>query len=114
MLEKIRGIFKRKKTEEVQGVPKQWLKGELKTSKKSKNGLITVQFQKGRKIRLPGLRTGKRLLATFVLVSNFVIAQTALTSAPASQPLAILFYTNCFIALDYLWKTRRKRVEWGK
>jgi len=114
MFEKVKRIFKRNKTEEVQKVPKEWIKNKPNVSKNQKSGLVTIKFQKGRKLRMPGLRIGKRLLAVFLLGFNFFVAQAALTSAPASQAFSILFYANCFIALDYLWKTRKKRVEWGK
>jgi len=114
MFEKVKRIFKRNKTEELHTVPKEWVKTKAKVSKNQKTEVVTIKFQKGHKIRMPGLRTGKRLLAAFLLGFNFFVAQATLTSAPASQSLSILFYANCFIALDYLWKTRRKRVEWGK
>jgi len=60
------------------------------------------------KIHVPGLRTAKRVIAGILLVINFFIAQATLMSAPASQPLYLLFILNAFILLDYLWKTRRK------
>lgn len=111
MFEKLKEKFKKKK-DEAHEIPEKWLEKKPVVTKNLKTRTVTVQFQKGRKFHLPGLRQGKRLLATVLMVFNFFIAQTALVSASASQPLALLFYLNCFIALDYVWKTRKKKVMW--
>ena len=63
-----------------------------------------------RKIRVPGLRFAKRFIAAILLIVNLFIAQGTLMSAPASQPLYLLFVLNSGILLDYLWKTRRKQT----
>lgn len=60
------------------------------------------------KIRVPGLRAIKRILAVFLLLINFVFSQFLLGRVgDQGQPMFILFLLNSFIMADYLWKTRR-------
>jgi len=117
MLEKLKRLFKRDRTEEVHKVPKEWVEKKPNLKHNNKTGTVTIQFERkgSHKIHVPGLRQVKRLLAAVLLVFNFFIAQASLTSASASQPLALFFYLNFFVLLDYLWKTRRKsKPYWGK
>lgn len=81
----------------------------VKTQKTTFPSMPHISFP--RKIHVPHLLMVKRILAFFLLVANFFIAQAALTSAPASQPLYLLFFLNALIFLDYLWKTRRITIE---
>ena len=114
MFEKVREKFRKKKDEQHE-IPEKWLENKPNVTKNLKSGVVTVKFQKGRKIHVPGLRGLKRLLAAILLIFNFFVAQASLTSASASQPLALFFYLNFFVLLDYVWKTRRKsKPEWGK
>ena len=92
-----------------------------KTSKSTKTKSLqttrTKASWKTYKIHIPGLRTAKRVIAAILLIVNFFIAQTALTSATQTQPLYWIFFLNALILLDYLWKTRRRAVEeleWGE
>jgi len=115
MLEKLKQKF-RKKKDEGHEIPEARLEGKPNVTKNLKTGVTTVKFERkgSRKIRVPGLRGAKRLLAAILLAFNFFVAQASLTSASASQPLALFFYLNFFVLLDYLWKTRRKsKPEWG-
>ena len=71
------------------------------------------------KIRIPQLLLVKRIVAAIVLMLNFSIAQASLLSAADSQGLYWFFMLNAFIALDYLWKTRRGHTpqpqkKWGE
>jgi len=116
MLEKLKERFRTKKSDE-QTIPEAWLENNPNVTKNLRTGITTVRFEgKGKyKLRVPGLRAIKRFLAAILLIFNFFVAQASLTSASASQPLALFFYLNFFVLLDYLWKTRRKsKPEWGK
>jgi len=56
----------------------------------------------------PWLRTFKRGLAAILLLINFTISQFLIASQAQGAVLAVLFFGNVFIFIDYLWKTRRK------
>ena len=89
-------------------IPEDWLDDKPNLQKETSKGMVTVKFPTSHaKIHIPGLRTSKRVLATIMVAFNFFIAQTALMSNPNTQPLAFLFYLNCFILIDYVWKTRK-------
>lgn len=60
------------------------------------------------KIRVPGLRHGKRILAGILLAVNFLLSQATLLGPTVTLPIALFFFANAFICLDYIWKTRRK------
>lgn len=104
---------KKKKDAEV---PKSWL--DKTTSKTPVTEVVeetmptvSVKPKRSFKIHVPYLLTVKRIIAAFLLIVNFFIAQAALTSAQTTQPLYLLFFLNALILLDYLWKTRRKTIE---
>lgn len=67
----------------------------------------------GRRFRIPGLRSFKRLVAFFLMVVDFIIGELALTGPAGNQPLAIFFLLNSFILADYLWKTRKQPTGGG-
>ena len=96
-------------TREVDGVPipKEWRESENPGPTPTPSLFKETGTQK---IRVPGLRMVKRVIAALLLIINFLIAQATLMSAPATQPLYLLFGLNAFILLDYLWKTRRKQT----
>lgn len=109
VLDRIKGVFKReKKKEKTIEVPSEWVTAPQSTTKQK---LVSVEVKKRRKIRVPGLRTAKRVLAGLLLIVNFLISQATLMSAPATQPLFFLFFLNALMYLDYLWKTRKPSYE---
>lgn len=63
------------------------------------------------KLRLPGFRTFKRVLAFGLMVFHFVVSQLAWTGPEQNQPLALIFLFTSFMLADYLWKTRRRQME---
>lgn len=101
--------------EEKQPQPKRWARPGSETGdqrvKKSTSRLgwdrVKLPSISIRKVRVPGLRTFKRWLAFSLVVLNFIIAELSLTG-PGSQPFALFFLANCFLLIDYLWKTRKK------
>jgi hypothetical protein len=113
-LKKIKKRFSRagkKKAEpDETEVPRQWLRKPPAASKKKPVVLedrgSKVVIRKGRVYRISWLRNAKRLLAAFLLFINFVISQFLLASQTQAAPAFIFFLANCFILLDYLWKTR--------
>lgn len=113
IIEKLKKLRARKsKPSKVIEVPEAWLKSEATKTATIPKGFIQLEKPKTRKLHIPGLRTGKRVLATFLLIVNFIISQVALTSAQPTQPMFILFILNSFFLLDYLWKTRsKKKIE---
>lgn len=95
-----------KDKEEPVEVPRSWRKKEKKPS--SSRLEKPPGYQKHR-IRIPHLLTFKRALAGILLLLNFSLSQFLLGSVGAGgQGMFILFLLNCFIFVDYLWKTRRK------
>lgn len=103
---KVRGLLRRKKKPKLEKegeVPKAWLK---ETAKPSPSHETHSRF-KPTKIKIPFLKTGKRVVAGLLLVVNVIISQATLMNNPNTQPLFLLFILNSFIILDYLWKTRR-------
>jgi hypothetical protein len=97
---------KQKQTDTIQ-VPQAWIKSDGAPKPISQKYEILTKT-KYKKYHLPGLRTAKRLIAFVLLAFNFVISQVAWTSATNTQFLALFFLFNCFIILDYLWKTMKK------
>ena len=72
----------------------------------------SVQIIEQQKMRIPGLRQFKRILAGFLLFINFVFIQFLLGSlGQSAQPMFLLFLGNSVILVDYLWKTRGKKKE---
>jgi hypothetical protein len=95
-------------------IPREWL--QKKQPSKINKTLITVKngkpvIEPHRKvIHVPGLRAVKRGLASVLLLFNFIFSQYLITSM-GFQVAALLFFGNCFICIDYLWKTRKITVE---
>lgn len=100
---KIRKIAEKKVSDDLE-VPPEW------REEKGNPSSFTPSLEVHRKIRVPGLRTFKRVLAAILLIINFFISQATLMSATATQPLFLLFGLNCLFLLDYLWKTRRSEI----
>lgn len=78
---------------------KQRMRGELYLDK----GKLIV---KKNKVHVPWLKNIKRGLAGILLVINLVFSQFLMTQN-GGWIVALMFMGNCFIAADYLWKTRR-------
>lgn len=97
-----------KKNKVMIETPSAWIKDKQVITLPSTSGMTQLELKKKRKIRIPMLRTIKRLIAAFLLIVNFFISQASLMSASQSQPLFVLFILNSFILVDYLWKTRDK------
>lgn len=117
MLDSFKSIFKRKekydrkKSRKTVKVPSSW-KSEKKSSRSRKKNEDDVEIIEQKKIRIPGFRTIKRLIAAVLLLLNFIFSQFLLGSiGQGAQPMFILFLGNAFIIGDYLWKTRNKRTE---
>ncbi len=100
----------------TQEVPISWLrKAPGALEKEARHGrTVTVKDGKavihidGRKVRhWPWLRNFKRGLAALLLLVNFLFSQYLITQVGFQLP-AMLFFGNCFIIIDYLWKTRRE------
>lgn len=82
-------------------------------SSKTKTILKPVQIQpvKERKVwKIPGLRKFKRIMAAFWLFLDGLFLWSALTAGIV--PIAIIFFIGvAFLLLDYLWKTKRVKIE---
>jgi len=98
----------KKKVDGVE-IPEAWRKQKEKNPSGSSSFKVSTT-KTSRKIHVPGLRMGKRLLAAILLIINLFISQATLMSAPTSQPMFWLFILNSFILLDYLWRTRRRET----
>lgn len=102
---------KQAESEETE-VPRSWLRRREASEGKKKPVLLEDRgkrgfvIRKGRVYRISWLKSAKRLLAAFLLFVNFVISQFLLASQTEAAPAFIFFLANCFILLDYLWKTR--------
>ena len=106
----MRNPFKRKK--KGVEVPKKWVKNPPPTNQTMPQ-LVHVETRKPRKLRVPGLKTGKRVMAGLMLASNLLLALSGL-AIPNAQVLSFLFFLNSFFLLDYLQKTKREKIEWTK
>ena len=106
---KLRNPFKRKK--KGVEVPKKWV--ENKPSTKQMPQLVHIETRKPRKLRVPGLKTGKRAMAGLMLAFNLLLALSGL-AIPNAQILSFLFFLNSFYLLDYLQKTKREKIEWSE
>ena len=93
-------------------VPKKWVKNSSPT-KQNRPRLVHVETRKPRKVRVPGLRMGKRVGAGLMLAFNLLLAFSGL-AIPNAQVLSFLFFLNCFFLLDYLQKTKREKLEWSE
>ena len=110
--DKIFFFLKKPEEEDEVEVPDTWVKkeriagpGKSKGVLKIKQGKVVVSDRKV--YHWPWIRNFKRILAGFLLMANFVFSQFMIASAGV-QTVAIFFFLNAFILLDYLWKTRRE------
>lgn len=98
--------------------PEAWLK-KPKTAEKNKrvqtpkekrfpNYLSSWKAPRIRKFRLPGLRSGKRIMAGILTIFYFLLSQLSLIGGQ-NWPIAIIFLLTGFLLADYIWKTRRSR-----
>lgn len=108
-------LSRRKKKQPETGeteVPRSWLRNKPPAAGKTKpvvledRGKKGVVIRKGRVYQITWLRNAKRIMAAFLLFVNFAISQFLLASQTEAAPAFIFFLANCFILLDYLWKTR--------
>lgn len=108
------GLFRRGQAQEEASVeiPRKWVKPEMEPNVKSGKGVLTIK--KGKVVvspkklyHWPWIRNLKRLLAGFLLLVNFAFSQILMVSRSTLQIGSVFFFLNCFILLDYLWKTRR-------
>lgn len=81
--------------------------------KKTKNEKLEKKKKQKRektsfKLKIPGLRPFKRLLAFCLMVFHFVVSQLTWTGPAQNQSLALVFLLTSFLLADYLWKTRGK------
>ena len=106
----MRNPFKRKK--KGVEVPPKWVKNP-RPSKQTMPQLVHVETRKPRKLRVPGLRTGKRVGAGLMLAFNLLLAFSGL-AIPNAQVLSFLFFLNSFFLFDYLQKTKREKIEWSQ
>jgi len=119
-LKKIRKKFsrpgKKKKAEAADNeieIPRKWLRqprgavGKKKPLVMEDDGKrVIIKTRKA--IHVSWLLNFKRGVAAILLLVNFAISQFLLASGTDASPAFIFFLANCFIFLDYLWKTRRK------
>jgi hypothetical protein len=108
------GIRKKPEEKEETVVPSSWLRGPGR-SKIPERAQLTMR--KGKVVATakpvyhwPWLRNIKRLLAAVLLLINFIFTQFLLVSTGGIQISALFFFGNCFILIDYLWRTRRAPV----
>jgi hypothetical protein len=114
------GKKKKKEAEEPveTEIPRSWLEKrkhqQPASSIRRKKPLVAedtgekIILKKRKVLRVSWLLTFKRGLAALLLFINFVISQFLLASNTQAAPAFIFFMGNCFILLDYLWKTRRQ------
>jgi hypothetical protein len=115
-LKKIGKKLSRHKKKEAEAeeteVPRSWLRSRGHSAAGRSKPVVLedrgkkVIIRKGRVYRISWLKTLKRVLAAFLLFINFVISQFLLASQTEAAPAFIFFLANCFVLLDYLWKTR--------
>lgn len=96
-------------------IPDQWIHKSSKTSREIKKGKLYIKKGKivvsSRKLHhWPWLRYFKRGTAAILLLLNFAFTQFLLVTS-GLQVVSLFFFFNCFIMLDYLWKTRRAPAE---
>lgn len=105
-------LFSRKKKDRITSrsetvkVPRSWKKGD--PVKKEPRVKIIEQP----KVRIPGLRTVKRIIWGFLLLLNFIFSQFLLGALGSEgQPMFIIFLLNSWALLELLWKTRGKKKD---
>lgn len=103
--------FKRKeKKESSNEIPDKWKKEkQRKASKKtSARAKEKVELDKAPRTvyHATWLRSAKRWLCALMLFLNFIVSQFIFVAAQ-NPFLAFFFFANCFLLIDYLWKTRK-------
>ena len=110
MLEK--WFRRKKKDEEIEDVPEEWVSGRaVKTKKKVDDKplvKLVVEQPKKEKKRIPWLRNAKRWLAVIMVVPSFFFACASFNEIP----MFLLFSTYTFLLIDYLWKTKEMKDKW--
>ena len=107
MLKKIKNfLWPEKEKEEI---PEAWAKGRI--VKKAGEDVPTLEVKVKevgtQKIRVPFLRTLKKVLGGIMLIFSFWAAIATFNSIPIFLMFALYF----FLLLDYLWKMREPRDE---
>ena len=82
--------------------PEQPKRGKAEVKKKKEDVVVYRKMH-----HWPWIRNVKRGLAGILLLINFAISQFLISQAQGAV-MAVLFFANVFIFIDYLWKTRRK------
>lgn len=113
LLRKLGGLFKRKK-KAVQAWGKPLNNPTVEASQPAISKAMSIPHvpvgvKKPRKLKVPGLRTAKRGLAGLMLLVNILLALSGLAF---SGLLALLFFLNVFILIDYLHKTKKIKMDW--
>jgi hypothetical protein len=116
----ITGVFRKAPEEEADEIPQKWVRAQKIKPEKASSGQFKVKGGKilmiptrkphtlgGRVYHWPWLRNFKRGMAALCLLLNFVISQYLLAAA-GLQWMALFFFANSFVMIDYLWKTRRE------
>lgn len=106
----------RVENEEEDEIPQKWVKESKESPRKIRKGQLSIKEGKivvsSRKLHhWPWMRNIKRGMAAVLLLINFSFTQFLLIAVGGLQVVSIFFFLNCFILLDYLWKTRRAPAE---
>lgn len=127
-----KGALVEKGSEEELEIPAEWLEGRTdieevaeteeeapepgseKVTKKMLDTPRTVRLiskAPKRKLRVPGLLRFKQLCAVILLLVNVLMSQGALISGAQSRVMFWFFLFQAWICFEYLWKTRKKKVQ---
>lgn len=117
-MQRLRNLLDRfKKKENEVEIPEEWVKqkdvkqGDILEAP-VKHKIVKVKrfsFRRPRRIRLRFLRGFKRIMAGFL----FIIHGFATFVASSNPLIAGFFLFTSFILLDYLWKTKSPKIDWG-
>lgn len=100
--------FRKSPAPETSEVPAGWRRKKPGQPKPGKPPVKKKEEIVYRKVHhWPWIRNVKRGLAGILLLINFAISQFLISQAQGAV-MAVLFFANVFIFIDYLWKTRRK------
>lgn len=118
IIEKLFGRFSGEKHAEVE-IPTEWAMENMPESMKAeitpdKLPVIKIEYV-DRKYRVPGLLLAKRAFSFTLLFINIGFGLTGMVApgGPVRNIMTLFFFTNAFIHLDYLWKTRKGSGEWA-
>lgn len=90
-------------------IPASWQKPEAQAPVKKDARLKVIPQNK---VKVPGLRTTKRIIWGFLLLFNFIFSQFLLGAVGSGgQPMFFLFLLNSWAIVELLWKTRGKKDE---